>query len=70
MAERDKVVPLRIVEGGLKPEHRCVLSCHCGSTMYELAGDGRGEGGQVRCARCRCIKSISWRFEGALPEPV
>lgn len=64
MAERDKVVPLRLVEGNRSPEEsRCILVCACGSSNYELAGDGRSFNGVVRCARCRTLKAIKWEWQ-------
>lgn len=64
----EKVVPLRLVQGNKSPEEsRCILVCACGSSNYELAGDGRADNGVVRCARCRTLKDIRWEFRG---EPV
>ena len=64
MADRDKVVPLRLVDGNRSPEEsRCILVYQCGSSNYELAGDGRSNHGVIRCARCRLLKPMTWEWQ-------
>ena len=48
-------IKLTVAERIAKP---VLIACHCTGTLFEILA-----GGKLRCARCHCLLSATWKFE-------